>query len=249
MSDPLAEVTEDRLLGGAVRLLQLRRGHRAGTDAVLLAGLVEATPGDIVADLGAATGAVGLMVAARQPDVRILLVEREPVLAAIADRNVVLNGLGERARVILADLFAPKSARREAGLEAGMVDLVLTNPPFFEGVTRPSPEPGRRSAHVMEGGKLAEWLAAAANLLRHRGRLALIYRADGLARCLAALGRHFGSVLLTPIYPREGEPATRIVVQAVKGGRAPLRIAPALILHAPGGGFTAAAERLHGPPA
>ena len=246
MAEPDLEVTEDRLLGGAVALLQPRRGHRAGTDAVLLAGLSPVEDGDMVADLGSATGAVGLMVAARCPAARLLLVERDPDLVALATRNIALNGASGRVRVIEADLFAPKGARREAGLEPASVDVVLSNPPFFEGEGRPSPEPRRRSAHEMEGGGLADWIESAADLLKPKGRLALIYRADGLARCLAALERRFGSLVVTPIHPKAGEGASRILVTAVKGGRAPLRIAAGYVLHTADGAFTPDAARLHG---
>ena len=242
------EVTKDRLLGGAVTLLQPCRGHRAGTDGVLLAGLSPVEPGAIVADLGCATGAVGLMAAVRCPSARIVLVERDPRLVALADRNIALNGLAYRAKTIQADLFWPKPARAQAGLEANSVDLVLTNPPYFEGEERPSPEPLRRAAHEMEGGGLGEWVESAADLLRPKGRLSMIYRADGLGRTLAALERRFGSVVVTPIHPRAGERASRILVLAAKGGRAPLRIAPGYLLHNADGTFTEDAARLHGAP-
>ena len=248
MAEPELEITEDRLLGGTVQLRQPRRGHRAGTDAVLLAGLSPVGSEDVMADLGAATGAIGLMIAARHPGVRILLVERDPDLVVLASRNIALNQRETRATIVQADIFAPKLARHEAGLAPGSVDLVVTNPPFFEGQGRASPEPRRRSAHEMEGGGLADWLESAADLLRPKGRLALIYRADGLQRCLVALGKRFGSVVVTPIHPRAGEDASRLVVTAVKGGRAPLRIAPALILHGADGGFTPMAARLHDAP-
>jgi tRNA1(Val) A37 N6-methylase TrmN6 len=245
MAEPDVAVTEDRLLGGALRLLQPRRGHRAGTDAVLLAGLPGIEQDDVVADLGAGSGAVALMAAARRPDIRLLLVERDPDLAELARRNLVLNGLGERGRLVEADLFSPREARHAAGLAPGSVDLVLTNPPFFEGEGRPSPEPRRRSAHAMEGGHLDDWIEAASDLLRGRGRIAVIYRADGLGRCLSALGKGFGSIAVTPVYPRAGEGASRVLVEASKGGRGPFRIAPPVILHGSEGAFTPQAERLH----
>jgi tRNA1(Val) A37 N6-methylase TrmN6 len=213
----------------------------------MLAGLTSVEAEERVADLGAATGAVGLMMAARYPGIRLLLVERDPHLAELCRRNLALNGIEERARVVEADLFWPKRDRLAAGLEPGSLDLVVTNPPFFERQTRPSPEPGRRSAHEMGGGGLAEWVESAADLLRPKGRLALIYRADRLEHCLAALARRFGSIAVTPAYPRLEEPASRILVEAVKGGRAPLRIAPPLVLHRADGAFTPEAERLHRP--
>ena len=53
MSDPVLELTEDAFLGGQLRLKQLKSGHRAGHDAVLLAAAIAARSGDRVADLGA----------------------------------------------------------------------------------------------------------------------------------------------------------------------------------------------------
>src|SRR3712207_6087045 len=85
-----AALTEDALLGGRVRLLQPRRGHRAGTDAVLLAAAVSPGDGERVVDLGAATGAVGLMIAARS-NADLVFVDRDPVLLALCRDNLRLN--------------------------------------------------------------------------------------------------------------------------------------------------------------
>lgn len=244
-----ASVTRDTLLGGAVTLLQPRRGHRAGTDAVLLAGLADAQEGDHVLDLGSASGAVGLMVAYRVPGARITFVEREPALVPLCRENIALNGFSARASAVEADVFASRVERDAAGLVRGAADLVVTNPPYGDDPERASPDAGRHAAHVMRGGDLEAWLACAADLLRHRGRLCLIHRADQLDLCLRSLSRGFGSPVVVPIYAREGEAATRIVVRAVKGGRAPLVIAAGLVLHSREGGFTPEVAALHGGPA
>src|SRR5215831_151055 len=96
--------TEDALLGGRVRLLQPERGYRVAVDAVLLAAAVEARAGQRVLDLGAGVGAVGLCLAARAPDCRIVGIELQPALAALAQRNAALNGVDERVRTIIHDL-------------------------------------------------------------------------------------------------------------------------------------------------
>lgn len=242
---PGPEVTRDALLGGTVALLQPRRGHRAGTDAVLLARLCGARDGERVVDLGSASGAVGLMIAADRPGARLLFVERDPALVELCRHNIALNGLGGRASTVEADVFAPAATRREAGLVSGSADLVVTNPPFLDADARGSPDAGRRAAHVMSGGGLTDWLGVALDLLRARGRLCLIHRADRLGACLQALSRGFGSLVLVPVQPGDGRDATRIVVSAVKGGRAALSLRPALVLHGPDGRFSAEAEALH----
>ena len=73
-------MTDDAVLGGRLRLLQKRRGHRVGHDAILLAAATDARPGDRVIDLGAGIGAAGLAVAARVPDVDVTLEEIDPEL-------------------------------------------------------------------------------------------------------------------------------------------------------------------------
>ena len=243
--EPPGEVTADRLYGGQVPLLQPRRGHRAGTDAVLLAGLAPVRPGDEALDLGAASGAVGLILARREPAARITFVERDHALVELCRRNIALNDLGERARAVAADVFGTPASWRDAELPANAADLVLTNPPFFADASPASPDPGRRAAHRMEGGDLDGWIGAAGRLLRPKGRLALIHRADHLDRCLSALAPSFGSIELRPVYGRAGEAAARIVICASKGGRAPLRIVPGLLLHSEDGAFTPEASRLH----
>ena len=70
----------------------------------------------------------------------------------------------------------------------------------------------------------------AGRLLKSGGALTLIWRADGLSEVLAALGRGFGSLAILPVHGDAARPAIRVLVRAVKGGRAPTRILPGLLL-------------------
>ena len=65
MTDPALDVSEDAFLGGQLRMRQLKSGHRAGHDAVLLAAATSTRSGDRVADLGAGVGVAGLALARR----------------------------------------------------------------------------------------------------------------------------------------------------------------------------------------
>lgn len=237
----------DSFLGGGLRLRQPPRGaHRAGTDAVLLARLIDFGAGATVYDLGAATGAVGLALARGSAECRVVLVEREPALVVLARENIRENGLDGRVRAIEADILAPGARRRAAGLLPGSAEGVLTNPPFFEdGSYRPSPVAEKTSAHGFAPGGLDRWLRTCADLLRPGGRLGLIHRADALPACLDALRGRFGDCAVRPVHARADRAAIRVLIAAVKGSRAPLRLLPPLVLQDAAGRFTPEAEALH----
>jgi tRNA1(Val) A37 N6-methylase TrmN6 len=131
------------------------------------------------------------------------------------------------------------------GLAAGSADLVLMNPPFNDPARQNvSPDPQRRLAHAASAETLHQWIARADWLLAPAGVLTLIWRADGLNDVLAALGGCFGGIAVMPIYPRPHAAAIRILVRAVKGSRAPLVLAPGLILNDANGRPTADAEAI-----
>jgi tRNA1(Val) A37 N6-methylase TrmN6 len=88
---------------------------------------------------------------------------------------------------------------------------------------------------------LENWVHAARRILKSGGVLTLIWRADGLGQVLAALDRGFGSLAVLPVHGEATRPAIRVLVRAVKGGRAPLRIEPALMLN---DGLTTANKRV-----
>jgi len=239
----------DAILDGRLRLRQPVGGHRVGADAVLLAAAAGA-PARHLVDVGAGVGAVGLALLGRWPQAVGDLVEIDTGLAALARENADLNGLETRARVVAADALIA-ARRRAAGLADGAADLVVTNPPFFEaGTVRASPHAGRARAHVAPAREDAAspfeaWIVACLALLAPGGRFVMIHRPEALAAILGAIGRRLGAVALLAVHPRAGESARRLLVSGVKGSKAPLRIAPPLVLHQASGAFTARAEAIH----
>jgi tRNA1(Val) A37 N6-methylase TrmN6 len=225
-----AEFTEDAFLGGQLRLRQRKSGHRAGHDAVLLAAATPVRPGDRVVDFGAGVGAAGLAVARRVAGIELVLVEIDEGLAALARGNAASNAIAADVRVL--DVTSAADAFAAAGLAADSVDVVLMNPPFNDpGRHRASPDRAREIAHVATSVTLEGWIHAARRILKSGGVLSLIWRADGIAEALAALGRGFGSLAILPVHGDPAAPAIRVLIRATKGGRAPARIHAALMLN------------------
>lgn len=230
MIEAATDITEDAFLGGQLRLKQKRSGHRAGHDAILLAAATQAKAGDHVVDLGAGIGAAGLALARRVAGIDLSLVEINPELAELARANVVANGM--TAKTIVLDVAADAQAFAANGLAPDSADVVLMNPPFNDPTRhRGSPDQARHIAHVATEETLHAWVHAARRILRSNGVLTLIWRADGIADVVAALSRGFGSLSILPVHGEAGRPAIRILVRAVKGGRAPTRLLPGLMLN------------------
>ena len=239
------DVTEDAFLGGQVMVRQPKSGYRAGLDAVLLAASIQCETGQIcrVLDVGAGVGTVGLCVAARCAQAEVTLLEREPRLAALAGENVALNRLKARVRVVNAEVGSPATMLAADGLHADAFDHVLSNPPYHgEGRGTAAPDALKAMSHAMPEANLDGWVRFMARMVKSGGTATMVHKADVLPAILSAFAGRFGGVRVLPIYPREGEVANRVIVQGIKGSRAPMILLPGFVLHADGNAFTPAAQ-------
>ncbi len=237
MSAPLA-MTQDSLLDGRVRLRQPAEGYRAAIDPVLLAAATPATADDLVADLGCGVASAGLCLLQRVPRIRVFGLELQPLLARLGDENAGLNGVEDRLSVHLGDVRSPPPA-----FEAGSFDHVMMNPPYLDpAAARLSQHEVRRIAMVEGEAGLADWIDVALRLLRAKGSLTLIHRAERLDEILSLLSADCGHLTVLPLWPHRAQAAKRVIVQARKGSGAPLRLLPGLVLHKADGAYSAEAE-------
>lgn len=236
--------TDDAFLGGALRVLQPRKGYRAGIDAVLLAAGIPDTAGRVL-DVGAGVGVAGLCVARRITAAHVVLLEREPELARLGAENIRRNDLLGRVRVIEGSVQASGAELAQLGLAPESFEHVMANPPFhaLEKGTR-SDEPLKDAAHAMGERGLAAWARFFARMSAPGGTATVIHKAEALASILSAFEGKFGALQVLPIHARAGEPAIRVIVRGVKGSRAPLAILPRFVLHGNAQAFTPEAEAI-----
>jgi tRNA1Val (adenine37-N6)-methyltransferase len=216
-------LSRDRLRRGDLELLQPQRGYRFTFDALLLADFALAAARRnralAICDLGAGCGVVGLVLLRALPGATLCAVELQPRLAALACRNLVDNGLGDRGEVLELDVASTAARRR---LKGARFDWVVCNPPYQavgRGISNPNGElaVARHELRL----PLDRLCAELRRILRPRGQAALIYPAPRLAELLVAAS----AVGLAPIrmracHPRPAAPATRVLVLFEKGGGA-----------------------------
>ena len=240
-----ATLTEDGFLGGRLRMLQPEKGFRAGIDSVFLAASIPCGAGESVFEVGMGTGVAALCLIARQPGIHLTGIEIAGRYAMLAEENARRNGFAANLKVIHADV---KDALRKdvANMpEPGTFTHAMANPPYFEeGSVTSSPHILKAQAHAFGAEDLKLWVKLAHAAVAARGTMTIIHRAESLGKLLAAMEGRFGDLRVAPLFPRQGAPASRVIVQGVKDSKAPLRILPGLVLHGEGTGFTPEAEQI-----
>ncbi len=238
-------LTEDGFLGGRLRILQPEKGFRAGIDSVFLAASVPCAAGESVFEAGVGTGVAALCLLARIPGARLTGIEVATRHALLCEENARRNGFAASLQVIRADV---RDALRkdQAGMPpTGSFHHAIANPPFFEeGKSTPSPHLLKAQAHGFGPDDLELWVKLLNTMLVPRGSVTIVHRAETLGQLLNAMQNRFGDIRIAPLFPRRGAAASRIIVQGIKGSRAPLQLLPGLVLHDDGNAFTPEADAI-----
>ncbi|MBP6333352.1 MAG: methyltransferase [Aminivibrio sp.] len=231
-------VTKDDLLYGVLSLRQPAEGPRVNVDTILLAAYVRDTfprTGGKILELGCASGAVSLILALRFPAAAVTGLEIQEDLAALAGENAALNGLSGRVSVVRGDLrnsgtlFLPQS-----------FDCVAMNPPYGEpGRGRPSASGSDRAARQGICCSLDDVASAARYLLKHRGRMYVVFRAGRTAELLASLSeRGVEPKRIRFVHPLPGRKASVVLVEALRGGKRGMTVEPPLFIGDGRGNYT-----------
>ena len=214
------------MLGGRLGIAQPRVGYRAGADAALLAAACAPAPGSRLIEAGCGVGAALLAAAARHPSARFVGVEIDPLAVELGRANVLSNGMVDRVSILHGDVAAPF-----ADLSQPPFDAAMANPPFFDNPNAlRGPATAKTRAWISREG-LAAWVTFLTRAVREGGVVTLIHRADRLSDLLGLLSGKCGSIQVRPIHPFVDAPAKRVLVRAVKTGKGPLRLLPALVMH------------------
>jgi tRNA1Val (adenine37-N6)-methyltransferase len=229
------EETLDTLFEGSLKIFQHREGYRFSIDALLVAHFCSPRPKDRIIDLGTGCGIIPLILAYRRQEIEIIGVELQPPLAALARRNVALNGFSRRIQILETDL---KDIRSPGNQEA--FDLVLSNPPYYEVETgRINPEPEKAAARHEVYAKLEDLLLTASHLLSKKGRLVMIFPASRASDLIRRLGqRRMEPKRLQFVHSRAIDAARFILIEARKEGQPHVEISPPLFLYDDRGNYT-----------
>lgn len=134
-----------------------------------------------ILDMGSGTGLLALMIATRKRDARITMLEVNPLNFQEGKENVLNSDYASSFNPVLADVrvFQPENR----------FDLIITNPPFFEGQLL-SPNPHYNQARHSSDLSLNELFSSIAFLLQPDGLCSVLFPADRETELLTCAALH-----------------------------------------------------------
>ena len=239
-----------------IKLYQRERGYRFSLDALLLFDFVrlKAQRPVRIADLGAGSGVIGLLLAKKYGRAGVCMIELQESLFSLARKNVALNGLEDRVSVIKADINSIaegfflnlKGEEPERRLERESFDAAVSNPPFRKVLSgRICPDEEKAAARHELRMSLPSLIRAARYLIREKGRFFMVYHPERLLEALEQLRTEgFEPKRLRFVHGREGLPAKMMLIESVKGGSPGLSVEDPLFIYDMEGGYTSRVSRI-----
>ena len=227
----------DSFMGGHLRIRQSRAGYRFSIDAPILAfHAVPYKPGERILDLGTGCGILSLITALRYPHARIVGVEIQAELAALARINVEDNGFESRIAVVEGDML-----RMRADALGPPVDMVMSNPPYRKPHSgRVNPQSQRALARHEIAISLEGLIGTMRRFLKTGGRGWLVYPVERLAELMSGMrAHHLEPKYLRMIHSRRDAEAKRCLLKVVKAARPGLATGPPLVIYDEAGAYTA----------
>ena len=238
---PEEQVSLDAFLGGKLKLYQPREGYRFSIDSLLLANFIASKDNDRIIDLGTGCGIIPLLLYCTKKFQSILGVEIQRELAALARKNIAINGAERKIEIIEEDF------RQFASFyDDEKFSIVISNPPYRKlNSGRLNPRQEKAIARHEISCTLEELIAATAKLLNPKGRFYFIYPAYRLTEMLTALrGFRLSAKRIAFVHPQAGRQATHFLIEGGFTSALSLKIIPPLFVFNPDGSYTAQIEKI-----
>jgi tRNA1Val (adenine37-N6)-methyltransferase len=210
-------------------------GYRFSLDAFLLADFVPPSCSGPLLDLGTGCGIAALLLARRFPHVSIVGLELQHTLATSARQNVVRNDLHDHITILRAD-----ARQVHTLLPAARFGTVVCNPPYRAvGSGRLNPNAIRAMARHELTLTQQQLVRACRHLLCPGGVLVMVYHPSRLPELSARLmAAHLRPRRMRLVHSTLQEPASMVLLEAVRGGRHALTVLPPLQVYDEQGNYT-----------
>ncbi|VYT65106.1 tRNA1(Val) (adenine(37)-N6)-methyltransferase [Eubacterium limosum] len=216
-----------------------------GIDAVLLSWFASGAvrKKSRVIDLGTGTGIIPLLLYGRTGAQKIQALEIQENMVEMAGRSIACNGLEEKIEIIHGDIRNPGEQVRPTSY-----DVVVSNPPYMKvghGLKNPMETKAIARHEILCG--IEDIAIFAKRMLKDRGKLFLIHRADRLADIMSAMRDHrVEPKRLQFIHPYADKPANLALVEGMKAGKPYLITEAPIVVYEKDGRYTQMINDIYG---
>lgn len=237
------EITLDSIRD--IRLYQYRKGYRFSVDSLLLFNFVTLKRVERIADLGAGSGIIGILLAKRYKESMVSLFEIQRTLFDLAIKNIEINSLQERVKAFHVDM-------REISLLypslKSAFDMVVSNPPFRKIRSgRINPDEEKAMARHEITIDLPSIVGASDFLIRPKGRVFLIYHPSRLSEVIGQLKKGgIEAKRLQFIHSSIFTEAKMVLIEGVKGGRTGLKVEKPFFIYNENGEYSEEMRAVYG---
>lgn len=222
----------DELHRNQYKIIQNPQGFCFGMDAVLLSGFARVKKGERVLDMGTGTGIIPILLEAKTEGEHFTGLEIQEYSVDMAQRSVLLNDLQNKIEIVQGDI---KNASKQFG--RSVFDVVTTNPPYMKAAHGlQNPDKAKAIARHEVLCTLEDVVREAAAVLKPGGRLYMVHRPRRLMEIIGVLSDyHLEIKRMKPVYPSAEKEASMVLIEAVYGGKALMRMeSPVIVYESPG---------------
>ena len=233
----------DDLQRNGLKIIQKTDGFCFGMDAVLLSGFASVKPGERALDLGTGTGIIPLLLSAKTKGDHFTGLEIQTEIMKMAQRSVALNGLEKKIDIIQGDI---KEASRIFG--AASFDVVTSNPPYMndaQGLKNPGDVKAISRHEVLC--TLEDVVREGTKALKPGGRFYMVHRPHRLAEIITVMRQYkLEPKRMKFVHPFADKDANMVLIEAVRGGGAWLKLEPPVIVYKEPGVYTDEIYEIYG---
>ena len=233
----------DDLQRNGLKIIQKTDGFCFGMDAVLLSGFASVKPGERALDLGTGTGIIPLLLSAKTKGDHFTGLEIQTEIMKMAQRSVALNGLEKKIDIIQGDI---KEASRIFG--AASFDVVTSNPPYMNdahGLKNPGDVKAISRHEVLC--TLEDVVREGTKALKPGGRFYMVHRPHRLAEIITVMRQYkLEPKRMKFVHPFADKDANMVLIEAVRGGGAWLKLELPVIVYKEPGVYTDEIYEIYG---
>ena len=233
----------DDLQFKGLKIIQNKESFCFGVDSILLTDFASKIKnGCKVLDLGTGTGVIAILLAAKTKLKHIIGVEKQTEMAELANRNVKLNNLGNKVKIVNLDVLNLSELYTKNSF-----DVVVTNPPYKKKNTGVINQTEKKylARHELTA-TLEDFIKISNDMLKENGEFYMVHKPERLVDIISSMRlNNLEPKKLRFVFSNIHKEPSLILVKGVKGGKPFLKIEKNLYIYDENGNYTEEINKIY----